>query len=683
VQHTRLDRFVAEAPRRSSEAHRAPIRKVVERLAALHAVELTTVASEAAGVTGLRGNTHVFAHERRSSIRARLLVPAGAGPHPTVLVSPGRNATLDRVTGAAPPDHPDRNVAEQLCRAGFATLTLDHGLNDGAGSALSALAILAGESLLGALVEDTLAALAWLRVHPDVDADRIGLFGHSLGAAVVLHTALVDPDPLPVCAASHLGTYQTLYGRLRTGPDGGALPGILRYADMPDLYGALAPAPLQLQYGLRDPYLDAADAAVAGDAVVAAYAAVNAKHHVQVEAVDMGHGTDVARAVAFFADAFARPRDGQPRVPAGRVVFDPHARTEVLDRVDAALATGSLTLGPFGRQLEALAGTVTGCPTAAVASGSAALEIALRIVGVAGRTVLVQSNTFFATAASAIRAGATVDFVDVELDGLGLDPEHLRQVLARHRDVAAVVPVHIAGVPSPALDAVLAECAARGIDVIEDAAHALGSTLAGRPAGSLGRLGAFSLYPTKVATSGEGGLLTCPEQADLESVHRYRDQGKASFEANVHAVLGSNWRMSDVHAAVGIAHLERLDAMLVERREQAARYDALLADVPGIRPYRAPAGVVANHYKYVAFLEEGIDRDDLRRRLRERHGVELSGGVYDTLAPAQPYFRGAYDLAAYPRARWFAQRHVCLPLFLGLTARQQEAVAVALRAEVA
>jgi perosamine synthetase len=687
MQQTRLDRLAA-APHRP--AGDIPVRALVARLVAAHGAPARTVTSAPVTVPGLHGHAVELDHPGRSGVRATLLLPAGTGPFPAVLVSPGRNATLDRVTGQAPPDHPDRNVAERLARHGFATLTVDYGLGDDGGAALDTLATLTGRSLLAALVEDAVAALAWLRARPEIDARRIGLFGHSLGAAVALHTALIDDEPLPVCAAAHLGTYRELYGRRRTGPQGGALPGILRHTDLPGLYAALAPAPLEIQYGRQDPYLDPTDAAAAGDAVLAGYHRADAKGHAEVRALEIGHGTDVPGAVAFFAAALTRPPEAQPTearpqetpVPAGRVIFDPESRAEILDRVDTALATGALTLGRYGRQVEELAQDIVTVPVAAVSSGSAALEVALRIIGVHDRTVLVQSNTFFATAASAIRAGATAGFVDVELDGLGMCPADLRRQLDRHPDVAAVVPVHIAGVLSPAFDEILAICAERGIPVVEDAAHALGSSSGGRPAGSLGRFGAFSLYPTKVVTSGEGGLVSCADPADLEAVQRYRDQGKASFTTNEHAVLGSNWRMSELHAAAGIAQLSRIDVALTERRRLAARYDALLAGLPGIRPHRVPAGTVTNWYKYVAFLDDHVDRESLRRRLREQHGVALAGGVYDTIVPAQPYFGGSFPLDAYPNARWFADRHVCLPLFPGLTDGQQVAVAAALRTEL-
>jgi dTDP-4-amino-4,6-dideoxygalactose transaminase/dienelactone hydrolase len=681
------DRIIEGAPHGTTGTS-VSLRRTVARLVAARPGELSIVSAGPVDVLGLTAERYVFAHLWRSRMEAVLLAPPGGGRLPAVLVSAGQKATLGRVTGLEPPDHPDRNVAEQLARAGFVTLTLDYGLTGD--PAVHQLLTLSGRSLVGALTEDAVAALGWLSSHPRVDPDRMGLFGHSLGAAVVLHTALVLERPVPVCAASHLGTYPVLYGRQCTGPEGGALPGILRYADLPDLFGALAPAPLQVQFGLDDPYLDPADAAAAGEAIETAYAAVDraAKEQVEVLARPMGHGTAIDDAVRFFTRALAEGGtagavvSSGPVVPAGKVSFDVASRLEIADRVDAALASGSLTLGRFGRHLEELAEPWTGATTVAVASGSAALEIALRLIGVSGRTVLVPANTFFATAASAIRAGAEVDFVDLEPDGLGVDPASLREALDRHADVAAVVVVHIAGVVSPAMAEVAAECARRGVEVVEDAAHALGSAWNGRPAGSLGRLAAFSLYPTKVATSGEGGLISCARPADADAARCYRDQGKASFEANVHAVLGSNWRMSEVHAAVGIAHLERLGDIVGERRALAAAYDDLLGDVPRLRVHRPPAGSHSNYYKYVALLDDGIDRDRLRRNLRERHGVALSGGVYDTLVPDQPYFADRAVRRAYPGAERFASRHICLPLFNGMTREQQLIVVRGVRTEL-
>jgi dTDP-4-amino-4,6-dideoxygalactose transaminase len=317
----------------------------------------------------------------------------------------------------------------------------------------------------------------------------------------------------------------------------------------------------------------------------------------------------------------------------------------------------------------------------AVSSGSVALEIALRMLGVSGRTVLVPANTFFATAAAAVRAGASVRFVDMEPEGLGMDPDAFRAALAAAGDVAAVVPVHIGGIVAPSLEPVLAECAARGIPVLEDAAHALGSTLHGRPAGSLGRFGAFSFYPTKVATTGEGGLLTCTDPGDLPQARRWRNHGKSEGGLPAHDRPGGGWRMSELQAAVGTADLERFADTHAQRRDVAARYDELLAGLPGVRPHIVPAAAESNYYKYFAYLDDPGRRADLKLRLQARHGVALAGETYPGLLCDEPFFPAA-GAREYPCARWFAEHHIALPIYATMTEPEQLSVIAALRAEL-
>ncbi len=686
----RLDRFERPEPSAAEPEDQAArnlrTRTAVARLARVRQRELRVLSHDRTPADGLRADVYTFG-VGQEAVRGVVLAPAGTGPWPAVLVCQGRNATLERVTGLEPPDHPDRNVAVHLARAGHLTLTLDYGLADAldpaklagrdAAEALDGLYRAYGGSLLGALVERALAGFAWLAAHPDAAPGRIGLFGHSFGAAVALHTALLREDRPPVCTAAHLGGYPVMLGRSLAWNPYVALPGILRHADLADLYAALAPTPLQVQYGTADPHLPTDDAAGAGKRLQDGYAAVGAAGAAEVLPLPMGHGTGIAETVDFFGRALAEPRNPEPQVPAARAGFDVPSRLLIADLVDESLATGRLTLGPYGARLERLAARHVGRGAAAVASGSAAVEIALRVVGVEGRTVLVPANTFFATAASAIRAGARVGFVDMELDGLGMDPDALRAALDAHDDVAAVVPVHIAGVVSPALAEVRAECERRGVAVVEDAAHALGSALDGAPAGGFGRLAAFSFYPTKVITSGEGGLVAAGAD-DLDRVFRLRDHGKRSFHENVHADLGSNWRMGELHAAVGVTHLARLEEVLAERRRLAQWYDDNLSRVPGLTRYTVPGPCRSNHYKYVAYLPEGVDRAELKRHLRSR-GVALAGEVYDVPLHRQPYFAEAFAGHTFPRAEWFADRHICLPLFPGMTTRQQERVVAELR----
>ncbi|CAM5431248.1 DegT/DnrJ/EryC1/StrS aminotransferase OS=Streptomyces alboniger OX=132473 GN=CP975_30705 PE=3 SV=1 [Streptomyces alboniger] len=177
-------------------------------------------------------------------------------------------------------------------------------------------------------------------------------------------------------------------------------------------------------------------------------------------------------------------------------------------------------------------------------------------------------------------------------------------------------------------------------------------------------------------------------------MRRWRDHGKSAPGSTLHGRPGSNWRLSELHAAVGTVDLERFDHTLAVRRRLGARYDALLADVPGLRPHALPAGVGGNYYKYLAYVDpEGpLDRALLKKRLRERHGVSLAGEVYDHLLCDHPYFADHPRSAAeapppatggpYERGRWFARHHIALPLYPSLTEAEQVRVVDALRDEL-
>ncbi len=346
--------------------------------------------------------------------------------------------------------------------------------------------------------------------------------------------------------------------------------------------------------------------------------------------------------------------------------------------VSEALQTGSMTLGPRTVELEqAFAKRHEAANAIAVSSGTAALEIALRIMGVEGRDVIVPTNTFFATAAAVLHAGGRVRFADVDPDTLSLSAATVEAALTP--DTAAVVLVHIGGAVASSSPEIAQLCALRGIDLLEDAAHAHGADLDGRPAGSFGRAAAFSFYPTKVMASGEGGMIVTDEQAFDDEARIYRDQGKAGFLGGDHVRLGYAWRMSELHAAVGLVHLRRLDEFLATRRRAAEAYDLGLAGIPGITPLPADLRVGSNYYKYLALLDPGIDRADLKKRLREEHGIGMSGEVYASPLHRQPIFEGIAD-GPLPVADDVCARHVCLPVHSDMTDAETDLVLTALAA---
>jgi perosamine synthetase len=365
-------------------------------------------------------------------------------------------------------------------------------------------------------------------------------------------------------------------------------------------------------------------------------------------------------------------------VPAARMVFSDDDRAAVLSMIDEVLRTGSLTLGPNTRELEESFRTRHDAPYAvAVSSGTSALEIILRALGVEGREVVVPANTFFATAAAVLHAGGTPRFADVAPDTLALSAETVEAALTEN--TAAVIVVHIGGLISPEVEAIRKLCDARGLVLVEDAAHAHGSSLGGRPAGTFGVAGAFSFYPTKVMTTGEGGMIVTSYERIRDDAVIYRDQGKAGFLGGDHVRLGYAWRMSELHAAVGLVQLRRLDEFIKIRREVADQYDEALTAIDGITPLvRAPSSKT-NFYKYIAMLDPDIDRQDLKARMRKEHGVSLSGEVYGSPLHHQPVFAGLHE-GSLPVAEDLCRRHVCLPIHSDMTPDEAAHVLASLRA---
>jgi perosamine synthetase len=347
-------------------------------------------------------------------------------------------------------------------------------------------------------------------------------------------------------------------------------------------------------------------------------------------------------------------------VPAARVVFRDEDRAEIAAAITEVLASGALTLGPYTGRFETAFAAAHGAPYAvATSSGTAALDIILRVVGVAGRDVIVPANTFFATAAAVLQAGGRPVFADIDAQTLALSPQTVEAVLTPA--TAAVVLVHIGGLITPEADALWKLCHERGIALVEDAAHAHGSTYDGRFAGSFGLAGAFSFYPTKVVTSGEGGMVVTASDHIRDEARIYRDQGKGAFTANHHVRLGSALRMSELHAVTGLVHLRRMADSIAHRRSVAARYSQALSQADGPQPLPEPPGCRSNFYKYIAVLPPGVDRARFKRELAERHCVRLSGEVYDLPLHKQPVL-ASYAGEPLPVAEDLCERHVCLPV---------------------
>jgi perosamine synthetase len=373
-------------------------------------------------------------------------------------------------------------------------------------------------------------------------------------------------------------------------------------------------------------------------------------------------------------------------VQAARIVFPAADRDEVAAATAAILDSGTLTLGPYTRQFEAAFAAAHRGPArhsegspgpsalphaVAVASGTAALEIILRSIGVAGRDVIVPTNTFFATAEAALRAGGRPVFADIDPGTLALSPDTVTAALTAQ--TAAILLVHIGGLITPHADALRALCTDRGLALVEDAAHAHGSSEHGRMAGSFGVAAGFSFFPTKVVTCGEGGMILTAADTMERDARIYRDHGKGDGSVNYHVLHGYSWRMSEQAAATGLVHLRRMGQFIAHRRAVAARYDTALAGLDGLDPLSEPPGCLTNYYKYIALLPPGSDRAWFRLRLAADYDVSLAGAVYDLPLHRQPVF-AEFAGPPLPVAEDISARHVCLPVHSDMTADEVDQV---------
>jgi dTDP-4-amino-4,6-dideoxygalactose transaminase len=297
-------------------------------------------------------------------------------------------------------------------------------------------------------------------------------------------------------------------------------------------------------------------------------------------------------------------------------------------------------------------------------SGTDALVLALRALDLPPQAeVITVPNSFVATAAAVVRAGATPVFADVRDDG-NMDPDSMQAAIGPR--TRAVLPVHLAGRPAP-MKEIMRIAEARGLIVVEDAAQAVGAKLDGRNVGSFGRAGCFSLNPLKnLYAYGDGGVVTTNDEALAKRLRQARSHGLSDRERC--EFFSDNSRLNELQAALLRVHLQRLDAQTEARRRLAFRYNELLAPFGDV-PVEGPG----ERCVYQTYVFRTGQRDALEQHLRE-NGVEALVH-YRTLIPEQPAMRALGETPRpTPNARRYADRILSLPIYPALSAAQQDRV---------
>jgi perosamine synthetase len=377
----------------------------------------------------------------------------------------------------------------------------------------------------------------------------------------------------------------------------------------------------------------------------------------------------------------AAEQDGADEmIPLARPVLGEVEERAVIE----VLRSGQLSLGPRLAEFEGLFAAQVGAPHGcAVSSGTAGLHLALRAVGVGeGDEVVTSPFSFVASANAALYERARPVFADIDPVTLNLDPDAAAAAVTER--TRALLPVHIFGYPAnmPAFE----ELADRhGLAIVEDACEALGAVHAdGVPVGGRGHPAVFGFYANKQLTTGEGGMVTLADEALKERIDSERNQGRAPDMGWLdHDRLGFNYRLSDIACALGIAQLERLEAMLADRARLAGRYREALADIDGLQlPCTDLGGDTRGWFVFVVQLPRGVDRDETIRALAAA-GVQSK--PYLPAIHLMSFYRERFGHreGEFPVCEDVAARSLALPFYPTMGDSRLERVVTALRAALA
>ncbi len=367
--------------------------------------------------------------------------------------------------------------------------------------------------------------------------------------------------------------------------------------------------------------------------------------------------------------------------------LDGKERANLLEVVNS----GWLTTGGVVARFETEFADAVGAKHAvAVNSCTAALQLALKAWGVGpGDEVIVPTMSFASAAEVVMHLGATPVLVDCDPADLCLDARLVTEAVTRR--TRAVMPMHYGGQPCE-MDGILAVAEARGLAVVDDAAHAFPASYRGAPIGSIGDATCFSFYANKTLTTGEGGMVTTNDESRAERIRTLSLHGlsrsawsrfdiKKSWDYDI-VELGYKVNLTDLAGALGLAQLERAEHLRGLRAEAVTFYNHLLAPIPWMTPLRRRSDVVSADHLYVVLLPEDTAADERDRILWELRAQGITGSVHYKPLHMQPLLeeRYAYRPEDLPVSAGLFSRMISLPLFPDITQAQIARVVDAVKA---
>jgi perosamine synthetase len=355
-------------------------------------------------------------------------------------------------------------------------------------------------------------------------------------------------------------------------------------------------------------------------------------------------------------------RDSAKFIPVAAPELDGREAEYVLDCVESTWISSK---GEYITRFEEAFRDFSGAPhTVACNNGTSALHLALVALGIGpGDEVIVPTLTYIASANAVRYCGATPVFVDSLPDTWNLDPADVAEKLGPA--TKAIMPVHLFGNPA-AMDPLVSLGAEHGVAIVEDAAEAHGARYRGRGVGTIGELGVFSFFGNKIITTGEGGMVVTGDAELARRALLYRGQGQSFERTYWFEVVGFNYRMTNIQAAIGLAQLEAADAKIARRQAVARRYREQLSNVAGITLQTVEPDATSAHWMVGVLLDvdSAAERDELAIALRDS-GIETRPFFYPV--HTMPPYVGIDPVAAeIPVAVNLSERGLCLPTWSGL-----------------
>ena len=368
-------------------------------------------------------------------------------------------------------------------------------------------------------------------------------------------------------------------------------------------------------------------------------------------------------------------------IPLSRPYFTDNSRKNILSGIDEVLKSGQLMMGKWTSKFESSFKICTNTDYAlTVSTCTTALQISLNYFDIKDREVLVPSASFL-TDISAIRwCGGIPVLVDINPDTLSFDLEDLKNKLSDK--TKGILWVHLTGIISPQYKEIIDFADNNNLFLLEDCAHAHGSSIDGLPAGSLGDAGCFSFFPSKIMTTGTGGMLVTNDVNLARYTKEVRLLGRCDDDSGEICIEGNDWFMDEIRTCIGYYQLKDLDFNITRRREIASSYSKAFSKLSKVKTIPVHLKNKPSYYQYTIILDDSISRDEIREILKNKYGIS-SKRIYKPTHQEEIFKEVKFDLNTLRKTEEVLNQSLCLPIYAEMSNKDVNNVIKAITSELA